>query len=96
MSGQVWLPGARAPIDAGAARRVWAGALCAQTDPELFFPARGDGATSRRARQVCGRCEVRAECLTTFGPVIDDGIVGGLTAGQRQALRGTGGLPRSA
>ena len=36
-------------------------ALCAQADPDAFHPQ--PGGTSRPAKGVCGRCEVRAECL---------------------------------
>lgn len=36
-------------------------ALCAQTDPELFFPEKGG--STREAKSTCRRCEVRAECL---------------------------------
>ncbi len=36
-------------------------ALCAQTDPEAFFPEKGG--STREAKQVCRSCEVRAECL---------------------------------
>lgn len=36
-------------------------ALCAQTDPEQFFPEKGG--STREAKRICGRCEVRAECL---------------------------------
>lgn len=36
-------------------------ALCAQTDPEAFYPEKG--ATARDAKEVCGRCPVAAECL---------------------------------
>lgn len=35
-------------------------ALCAQTDPELFFPNRGGHA--RIAKDLCTRCPVGAEC----------------------------------
>jgi hypothetical protein len=35
-------------------------ALCAETDPEAFFPDKGGSA--REALAVCRRCEVRAEC----------------------------------
>jgi WhiB family redox-sensing transcriptional regulator len=38
-----------------------ASALCAQTDPELFFPEMGDD--GYEARQVCRVCPVKAECL---------------------------------
>jgi hypothetical protein len=36
-------------------------ALCAQRDPELFFPEKG-GCT--RAKRICGDCKVKAQCLT--------------------------------
>ncbi len=35
--------------------------LCAQTDPELWFPETG-GSTAE-AKAVCSRCPVRPECL---------------------------------
>lgn len=69
-------------------------ALCAQTDPDVFFPERGQ--SLRPARRICGRCAVRSHCLTyaldtgqTFG------IWGGLTAPQRRTLR-AGGLDYAA
>jgi WhiB family redox-sensing transcriptional regulator len=34
---------------------------CAETDPEAFFPEKGE--STRRAKLVCRGCEVRAECL---------------------------------
>ena len=36
-------------------------ALCAQTDPEAFFPEKGG--STREAKRVCLSCEVRGECL---------------------------------
>jgi hypothetical protein len=36
-------------------------ALCAQTDPDAFFPDHGQNAAA--AKQVCADCEVRAGCL---------------------------------
>jgi WhiB family transcriptional regulator, redox-sensing transcriptional regulator len=36
-------------------------ALCAQTDPEAFYPDKGG--STREAKNVCRACEVRAECL---------------------------------
>lgn len=35
--------------------------LCKQTDPEIFFPERGG--RLEPALTICGRCEVRKECL---------------------------------
>lgn len=34
--------------------------LCAQTDPDAFFPEKG-GSTVH-AQRICARCEVRVEC----------------------------------
>jgi len=36
-------------------------ALCAQTDPEAFFPEKGG--STREAKKICLGCEVRSECL---------------------------------
>jgi WhiB family redox-sensing transcriptional regulator len=36
-------------------------ALCAQTDPEAFYPEKGESA--RPAKRVCRACPVRPACL---------------------------------
>jgi WhiB family redox-sensing transcriptional regulator len=36
--------------------------LCRQTDPEIFFPDKGQAGTA--AKKVCAVCPVRAACLT--------------------------------
>ena len=36
-------------------------ALCAETDPEAFFPEKGG--STREAKKVCLTCDVRGECL---------------------------------
>ena len=36
-------------------------ALCAETDPEAFFPEKGG--STREAKKICTGCEVKAECL---------------------------------
>jgi hypothetical protein len=66
---------------------VWDGALCAQVDPELFFPEKGDRAARRAARRVCGRCAVQDPCARVFGPLLTHGVVGGLTERQRARRR---------
>lgn len=38
-------------------------ALCAQTDPEIFFPEKGG--STRDAKKVCDQCQVRAACEAT-------------------------------
>jgi WhiB family transcriptional regulator, redox-sensing transcriptional regulator len=35
--------------------------LCAQTDPEVFFPEKGG--STREAKGVCGECDLRPDCL---------------------------------
>ncbi|MFE5628443.1 WhiB family transcriptional regulator [Streptomyces sp. NPDC056543] len=60
--------------------------LCAQSDPEVFFPERGTSA--REGKLVCLACEVRTECLEY---ALDNGeqfgIWGGLTEKERARLR---------
>jgi WhiB family redox-sensing transcriptional regulator len=60
-------------------------ALCAQTDPDAFFPPQGT--PGHEPKQICRRCEVRAECLE-YALRHDQrhGIWGGLSAGQRRRL----------
>ncbi len=77
----LFLPGASLPVNRAAAEEVWAGALCAQTDPELFFPEpRG---SAEPALRICRRCPVRALCLAVFAPLLPYGVAGGLTSGER-------------
>ena len=65
-------------------------ALCAQVDPELFFPEYRANAVAAAARRICATCPVRAECLRYALTDPDlDGIWGGTTPRQRQRLRGT-------
>jgi WhiB family transcriptional regulator, redox-sensing transcriptional regulator len=61
-------------------------ALCAQTDPEAFFPEKGG--STREAKRICAGCEVRAECLD-YALAHDErfGIWGGLSERERRRLR---------
>jgi WhiB family transcriptional regulator, redox-sensing transcriptional regulator len=61
-------------------------ALCAQTDPEAFFPEKGG--STREAKKVCVSCEVRAECLE-YALAHDErfGIWGGLSERERRRLK---------
>lgn len=74
-------------VPADAAREVWDSALCAQVDPDLFFPEKGQ--PSAPAKAVCAACPVTALCLATFGPLVAEGVVGGLTAQERRLQRRT-------
>ena len=60
--------------------------LCAQTDPEAFFPEKGG--STREAKKVCVGCEVRSECLE-YALANDErfGIWGGLSERERRRLR---------
>lgn len=64
----------------------WADALCAQTDPEAFYPPKGG--TAAPAKAVCRECPVRAECLE-FALTHDErfGVWGGLSERERRALK---------
>ena len=61
-------------------------ALCAQTDPEAFFPEKGG--STREAKKVCLGCEVRSECLD-YALLHDErfGIWGGLSERERRKLK---------
>lgn len=60
-------------------------ALCAQTDPELFFPEKG-GSTAP-ARAVCARCDVIGPCLAESLAEHDRyGVRGGLSERSRRKI----------
>jgi WhiB family redox-sensing transcriptional regulator len=61
-------------------------ALCAQTDPEAFFPEKGG--STREAKKVCLACDVRVECLD-YALAHDErfGIWGGLSERERRRLK---------
>ena len=61
-------------------------ALCAQTDPEAFFPEKGG--STREAKRVCLTCEVRGDCLE-YALQHDErfGIWGGLSERERRKLK---------
>lgn len=60
--------------------------LCAQTDPESFFPEKGG--SSRLAKRVCAGCPVADECLA-YALEHDErwGIWGGTSERQRRTLK---------
>lgn len=65
-------------------------ALCAQTDPEAFFPEKGG--STREAKRICDGCEVRSECLDyALGNDERFGIWGGLSERERRKLRRVAG-----
>lgn len=61
-------------------------ALCAQTDPERFFPDKGS--SSRPAKNVCLRCEARVECLQwALSTGQKWGVWGGKSARERRKMK---------
>lgn len=61
-------------------------ALCAQTDPEAFFPEKGG--STREAKRICLGCDVKGECLE-YALAKDErfGIWGGLSERERRRLK---------
>lgn len=61
-------------------------AICGETDPEAYFPEKGG--STREAKKVCRRCEVRAECLQ-YALETDQrfGIWGGTSERERRRLK---------
>jgi WhiB family redox-sensing transcriptional regulator len=76
------LPTATDPNDTG-----WQDhANCADTDPDLFFPARGDSVDDAKA--VCQGCAVRAECLEyALANSEKYGVWGGMSERERRRVR---------
>lgn len=62
-------------------------ALCAETMLDEFFPSQGE--SPKRAKLICGSCDVRAECLAAALAGREQGVWGGTTEAERdQILRG--------
>jgi WhiB family redox-sensing transcriptional regulator len=66
-------------------------AVCRTEDPELFHPVSSSGhvyaAQVERAKAVCRRCPVRAECLSEALASPQDGVWGGTTEAERRQIR---------
>ena len=66
-------------------------ALCAETDPDVFFP--DDGVGNQPAKRICDLCPVTAKCLAWALEIESHssycyGVYGGVSArGRRQMLR---------
>lgn len=59
---------------------------CAQTDPEAFFPEKGE--STRDAKRVCAGCDVRARCLAYALERNERfGVWGGMSERARRTLR---------
>lgn len=77
--------GAAGPLLAGDGERdlSWRdAALCAQADPDAWFPERGE--SNLPAKRICAACEVRAECLDF---ALENGERFGIWGGTSEAQR---------
>ena len=85
---QLGVPGVRRNTDAEDDNPLaWqTDALCAQTDPEAFFPEKGG--STRDAKRICTSCDVRDQCLE-YALQNDErfGIWGGLSERERRKLK---------
>jgi WhiB family redox-sensing transcriptional regulator len=61
-------------------------ALCAETDPERFFPDKGKSAAP--AKEICALCDVAAQCLE-YALRNDErfGVWGGKSERERRAMK---------
>lgn len=62
-------------------------ALCAEVDPELFFPEKGG--SNRDGKKICNVCEVKEECLQyALQNDQEHGIWGGTSKNERKRMMG--------
>lgn len=61
-------------------------ALCAQVDPEFFFPEQGG--STKEAKAICARCEVAQECLQMALDTDERfGVYGGKSERERRDMK---------
>ncbi|HEV7564821.1 MAG: WhiB family transcriptional regulator, redox-sensing transcriptional regulator [Microbacteriaceae bacterium] len=80
------VPGVRSNVNDDNPLAWQSDSLCAQTDPEAFFPEKGG--STRDAKKICATCEVKSQCLE-YALANDErfGIWGGLSERERRKLR---------
>ena len=61
-------------------------AACRDHPTWMFFPSRGDTATTAKAKAICARCPVSTECAASFSGE-RFGVFAGLSAGERRRAR---------
>jgi len=72
-------------IDALGYTTKFPSALCAQTDPEVFFPEKGG--SSKPAKRICAKCPEIEPCLTEALANKDSfGIRGGKSERERRRM----------
>jgi len=68
-------------------------ANCRGTDPDWWFPATWTARRLADARQICGACPVRQQCLDfAVTHAIREGMWGGLTRSERDEYRIANGI----
>lgn len=74
-----------APLVAGEDPDWMAEALCAQTDPEVWFPEKGG--STLEAKRMCARCDVTEKC-GVYALANDErfGVWGGMSQQERRKL----------
>lgn len=74
-------------------------AACLDEDPEMFFPIGTTGPSALtifKAKEICGSCAVRNECLLwSLEKGEEFGIWGGLTEDERRARKRRNGRQKS-
>ena len=65
--------------------------LCAQTDPELWFPT-ADNQTGKTAKSLCRKCPWKEQCLTYALHHDLTGIWGATTERERRGIRKSLGI----
>jgi hypothetical protein len=60
-------------------------ALCAEVDPEIFFPEKGG--STKAAKRVCAACTVQQECLESSLTVYVYGTWDGTSERERRQIR---------
>jgi WhiB family redox-sensing transcriptional regulator len=76
------------PLPAATVENSWEdSALCAQTDPDNFFPEKG--VSGKIAKKICSMCTVRLDCLydAIENGMEHDGIRAGFTYSKIEKLR---------
>ncbi|WP_197023594.1 WhiB family transcriptional regulator [Rhodococcus sp. UNC363MFTsu5.1] len=90
-------PAIRPPVGLGDNEGWRAGAKCAQSEPDEFFPDRCRPENVRAAKEVCQRCPVAAECLEyALGAAEPFGVWGGKTPRERRRMRSGRPIPGAA
>lgn len=60
-------------------------AACLGAEADLFFPVGEESDEAARAKEICGGCPVREDCLAyAFATKQTDGIWGGMTGTERR------------